>query len=77
MNGTQVPQGEKAFHYTDFQVEPVGDILNIHITEEEASDYSGQTLKHERLYRIDKDKEYEAIQLFKNGQEVSFDGISG
>jgi hypothetical protein len=77
LNGKNVIQGENAIHFTDFSVDSDGKILNIHYIEEETENYSDATLKHQVVYKIQKDKQYETIRSFKNGNEVSFEAVSG
>ncbi len=70
-------QGENAIHFTDFSVDSHGKILNIHYIEEETENYSGATLKLQVVYKIHKDKQYETMRSFKNGNEVAFEAVSG
>lgn len=76
LNGINVIQGEKAIHFSDFAVESDGDVLKVYYNENETEEYSDETLKHQVLYRINKDKEYEIIRAFRNGAEVPFDVVS-
>ncbi|MGD6874256.1 hypothetical protein ACQCU1_19005 [Sutcliffiella horikoshii] len=77
LNGKNVIQGENATYFTDFSVNSDGEILNIHYIEEEIKNFSDTTLKHQVVYKIHKDKQYEKIRSFKNGNEVSFETVSG
>lgn len=77
LNGTNVEQGEKAVHFTDFDVEENSDTLNILFSNAETTDYSNQSLNYELLYKVNLDKKYEKMKPFSNGEEVSFGVISG
>ena len=77
MNGGNVKQGEKAVHFTDFDVEEDGDTLNLLYSIAETNDYSNQSLNYELLYEVNLDKKYENVKAFNNGKEVSFGVISG
>ncbi|MBY0121635.1 hypothetical protein [Bacillus sp. S/N-304-OC-R1] len=52
MNGLNVVQGEKAFHFTNLDVEESGETLNIKYKSTETTDYSNQSLTHEILYKL-------------------------
>ncbi|HEY4553914.1 MAG TPA: lipoprotein [Bacillaceae bacterium] len=77
LNGLNVELGEKAIHFTDFQVEEEGDTLNFVYTHDETADYSDPALHHERLYKVKLDKDYEYVKALGNGKEVSFGVVSG
>lgn len=77
LNGSNVKQGEKAIHFTDFNVEKNGKTLSILYNTAETADYSNQSLKYELLYKINLDKKYETIKTINNGEEASFGVISG
>ncbi|MBS4194154.1 lipoprotein [Lederbergia citri] len=79
LNGSNVKQGEKAIHFTDFNVEKNDKTLSICILYNTAktADYSNQSLKHELIYKVNLDKKYEVIKSFSNGEEASFGIISG
>jgi len=77
LNGKNVIQGDKAIHFSDFSVESDGGSLNIHYTEEETNNYSDDTQKHQVVYKINKNKEYDTVRIFKNGDEVPFQIVSG
>lgn len=77
LNGSNVKQGEKAIHFTDFNVEKKGETLRILYNTAETADYSNQSIKHELLYKVNLDKKYEIIEPIGNGEEASFGVISG
>lgn len=77
LNGKNVTQGEKAIHFVNFNVDSDDGNLNIYYIEEETENYSDETLKYQVIYKIEKDKDYEKIRLFKNGNEVPFEVASG
>ncbi|MBS4210070.1 hypothetical protein [Bacillus sp. FJAT-50079] len=77
LNGSNVKEGEKATHFTDFNVEKNGETLSILYNTAETADYSNQSLKHELLYKVKLDKKYEVIKPVSNGKETSFGVISG
>lgn len=77
LNGKNVTQGEKAIHFINFNVDLDDGNLNIYYIEEETENYSDETLKYQVIYKIKKDKDYEKIRLFKNGNEVPFEVASG
>lgn len=74
LNGVNKKQGELFFK--QFHVEPVGNMLDISYTEEDLN-VTDKTVKNQMLYQINLDKEYNTFQLFENGEEISFDVISG
>lgn len=77
LNGSNVKQGEKAIHFTDFNIEKNGQTLSILYNTAETTDYSGQSLEHELLYKVNLDKRYQTIKAVRNGEEDSFGVISG
>lgn len=77
LNGKNVLQGEKANYFTDFKVATEGDTLKILYTSDKTTDYSNPSLNHELLYKIKLDKKYDTIRSFQNGEEVSFNVVSG
>lgn len=77
LNGKNVKKGEKAVHFTDFDVKKNGKSLNILYSNDETTDYSNQSLNYEILYKVNLDKNYENIKLFSNGVEDSFGLVSG
>ncbi|WP_117170056.1 hypothetical protein [Paraliobacillus sediminis] len=77
MNGKNVIQGEKAIHFTAFSIEGDGEVLKINYMEANTDNYSDEVLNHLALYEINLDRDYEAIQIFKNGDEATFTAISG
>ncbi|WP_066400277.1 hypothetical protein [Neobacillus mesonae] len=77
LNGSNVKQGEKAIHFTDFNVEKNGETLSILYNTAETADYSNQSLNNELLYKVNLDKKYEIIKPISNDEEASFDVMSG
>ncbi|MEC5424746.1 hypothetical protein QGM71_14765 [Virgibacillus sp. C22-A2] len=77
LNGKNVIQNEKAIQFSDFDVDSEGDTLTIYYTEEKTEDYSNDTLHHQIVYKIDKDKNYANVKGIKNGEEVAFGAVSG
>lgn len=77
LNGSNVIDGEEATYFTDFDIEEEDDMLKLSYTSEQTTDYSDQSLDYERFYKIISDQDYEGIKLYGNGQEVSFDTVSG
>lgn len=77
LNGSNVKQGEKAIHFTNFNIEEDGETLKILYNIAQTADYSNQSLKHELLYKVNLDKEYEVIEPISNSEETSFNVISG
>jgi hypothetical protein len=75
LNGVNKEEGELFFKH--FHVGAVGNMLDIGYSQEETIESADETFKNQMLYEINKDKEYVKIQLFKNGEETSFDAISG
>jgi hypothetical protein len=65
LNGKNVVQGERAIHFSDFSVDTDGETLKIYYSEEKTVDYSNDTMKHQVILKINKDKNYEGIwQIF-------------
>ncbi|GEL78507.1 hypothetical protein [Tenuibacillus multivorans] len=77
LNGSNVVQDEKVNYFTDFDVEADGETLRLIYESDEAIDYSDQSLKHERFYKVNVDNSYETIRIFHNGEESHFGTISG
>lgn len=77
LNGKNVIQGEKVLYFTDFSVDSDGETIDIHYREEEAGNYADDSLKHQVVYKINKIKQENEIRIFKNGNEVSFEVVSG
>lgn len=77
LNGKNVIEGKQAIHFSDFSLDSDDETLHIHYFEEETADYSDETLKHQVIYKINTDKEYEKIRSFRNGNEATFEVLSG
>ena len=77
VNGFNIKQGEKAIHFSDFNIEVEEDLLKIIIDQEYSDDYSNKQLKHQVLYKIKLDKEYDTIAAYSNGELVPFNIILG
>ncbi|MFA9560146.1 hypothetical protein ACERII_22785 [Evansella sp. AB-rgal1] len=70
-------EDNKLFHFTDFSVESDGNNLMIYYTQEETNDSSDNTLKYQVVYKINKEKEYERVRVFKNREEAEFYSVPG
>lgn len=77
LNEKNVEQGNKAIFFIDFDVNVTGDTLIIEYSQEETDDYSNGVIKHQILYKVDLDKEYNTIKAISNGEEVPFSVVSG
>ncbi|MBH0229144.1 hypothetical protein [Halobacillus yeomjeoni] len=77
LNASNVIQGEEVIHFTGFDVEKINGTLNLSYKSEKTSDYSNSQLKHELIYQLNFDRDYEGAKLFNNGIEISFGTISG
>lgn len=77
LNGKNVMEGEQAIHFTGFSVDADDESLLIYYNEEETDDYSDQTLKHQVVYKVNKDRDYEKLRTFRNGEEVPIGVVSG
>lgn len=77
MNGKNVEQGSHTIYFSDFDIVPEGDVLNIFYNEGESYDYSDKALKHQILYKVELDRAYDKIRLIKNGEEIPFGVVSG
>lgn len=75
LNGYIVEQGSDASFFSDFEVKGKEDTLNIYFDEEHIDDYANQTLNNQELYKINLDKTYEIVRLFKNDKETNFSAI--
>jgi uncharacterized protein YcfL len=75
LNGVNKEEGELFFKH--FHVEAVGNMLDISYSQEENIEATDKSFKNQMLYEINKDKDYVKIQLFKNGEKIPFDSISG
>ncbi len=77
MNGKNVEQGSHTIYFSDFDIVPEREVLNIFYNEGESYDYSDEELKHQILYKVKLDREYDKIRLIKNGAEIPFGVVSG
>ena len=77
LNSSNVKHGEKAIHFTDFNVEENDETLSILYNTAETADYSNRLIKHELLYKVNLDKKYEIIKAIYNNEETAFGVISG
>lgn len=63
--------GEKAIHFTGFDVKKNGTILELHVTSEETEDYFNSSYHFERLYMVIRfDDDIDTIEAFNNGEHV-------
>lgn len=76
LNGANIRQGDKAIHFTDFDVKGKGETLNILYNKTKAEE-GDQSINNRVLYRIKLDKKYENVKPYGNGKEVSFGVVSG
>ena len=74
-NGYIVEQGSDASFFSDVEVKGKDDTLNIYFDEEYTDDYTNKTLNNKELYKINLDKTYENVRLFKNDKETNFSAI--
>lgn len=77
LNGSNVVADTEAIYFTGFEVEHESDTLKLLYTSNQTTNYTESSLEHERFYRINLDKDYAAIKLFHNDNEVAFSSISG
>ena len=75
LNGYIVEQGNDASFFSDFEVKGKDDTLNIYFDEEYSDDYANKTLNNKELYKINLDKTYDMVRLFKNDKETNFSAI--
>lgn len=75
LNGYIVEQGSDASFFSDVEVKGKDDTLNIYFDEEYTDDYANKTLNNKELYKINLDKTYEIVRLFKNDKETNFSAI--
>jgi hypothetical protein len=75
LNGYLVEQGSDASFFSDVEVKGKDDTLNIYFDEEYTDDYANKTLNNKELYKINLDKTYEIVRLFKNDKETNFSAI--
>jgi hypothetical protein len=77
LDGTHVDLNGKAPSFSDVKIETLEDTIMIYFNEE-LKNYSIATSSEQKLvYKIIKDKNYNYIKLFKNGEETYFDEIGG
>lgn len=77
LNASNVIQDKTAVYFTGFDVKSENDTINILYKSDKTSDYSNSSLEHELFYKVNLDKDYEKVKLFHNGNETSFDTVSG
>lgn len=77
LNGSNVKQGEKAVHFTNFNVKADRETISLSYESDQTSNYSDEAFSNELFYEINVDKNYETIKLFNNGEETHFGSISG
>lgn len=77
LNEWNVKQGESASSFSNFEVEPEGDTLNIYYEEQTTMDYKNQELDNKIIYEVQFDRDYDSLAIFKNGEETHFSTSTG
>lgn len=75
LNGYLVEQGSDASFFSDVEIKGKDDTLNIYFDEEYTDEYANKALNNKELYKINLDKTYEIVRLFKNDKETNFSAI--
>lgn len=72
LNNANVEQGDKAGFYEDVKVEDKGDTIAISFNEYFTSDYDNVG-KNKLIYRINVNKDFDFLKVYKNGIETYVD----
>ena len=75
LNEKYVHRGQDAAYFTAFYISAQQDILNVFIHQDYDSDSLDNELKYQALYKISTQGKFNLINLFSNGEPVSFDRI--
>ncbi|MTI70554.1 MAG: hypothetical protein FH751_09930 [Firmicutes bacterium] len=74
LNNKNIKQGDKAAFYEDVRIEEKGDTIAISFDEHYTSDYNN-IVENKLIYRIRKNKDFEYIKVYKNGEETYIDVV--
>lgn len=77
LDGTHVNSYGEALCFSDVKVETKDDLIMIYFSEGLKNYPFGKYPEQKLVYKITKDKNYNYIKIFKNGEETHFDGIGG
>lgn len=77
VNYSNVLQGEEAKFLDSIKAQILDQTLIINIEELGTHDYTDKRLENIRIFNLGKVREYEKIQIFKNGKETAFDIVGG
>lgn len=77
LDGTHVNLNGEASYFSDVKVEAKDDTIMIYFSEGLKNYPFGKYPEQKLVYKITKDKNYDYIKVFKNGEESHFDGIGG
>ncbi|MGM7700677.1 hypothetical protein ACSVDE_03065 [Pseudalkalibacillus sp. Hm43] len=77
LNGWNVKQGEAASSFSNFEVDPEGDTLNIYYEEQTTTEDKNKELDNRMIYEVQFDRDYDRLAIFKNGEETHFSTSSG
>lgn len=75
LNNNNYSQQEEVLEFSDVKIEAKGGTITVSLNECNNKYSSDKKYVGKQLYKINKDKEYEFIKLFINGQESHFDSI--
>lgn len=76
LNGVLLNQSQGAADFSDFQIVPKGNVLNISYKETYIKDYVNKKIDSKVLYRIKLHRNFNGVKLYKNGKETHFDSVS-
>jgi hypothetical protein len=77
LDGSHINLNREVPYFSDVIIENKEDTIRIYFNEELKNYKVGKYPENILIYKITKDKDYEYIQLFKNGEETHFDSIIG
>lgn len=75
LNNCYVVQGEKASYISDIKTECHGKTLVINLSEKYTDDYKSKNVGKKLLYKVKMPKGFDTINVYKNGEQTSFDLI--
>lgn len=77
LNGRKVQEGKNPVYFSHFDVKGTKDTVKILYNENQMNETDSQPLNNWILYKVNLDKQYEEIQVFKNEKETYFNTVSG
>ena len=77
LNNMHVLQGQAASYISSIQTQMDRHTLKIYVDEDYLTDYSDKRLGKLRIFKLNTNKEYDKIQIYKNGTEITLNSVGG